>query len=357
MVNGEVFAKNNDSDLKINIKAQNRTQPPYILENINIVSNKLNILEILSNVPVSSSRTDIDVKQSLSIRPEDIVIKSGNFDFKNVDFDKIKAQNLSGTFNYKDNLFNLKNIVFDIAKGKVNANGKYNLKSTELKIKADMQDCDSNTLTEEFLKMKGQIFGKINGSVNLEAKNITDVQSVKNIKSNVSFSVNNGKMPKLGSLEYLLRAGNMLKNGVFGISLNNIIQILTPYKSGEFETIEGNISINKGEVEKLEITSKSKNLSIYLEGTYDILETFADIRIYGKLASGVSNALGVIGNASMGQLINSITSKNKQVDEKLKEQLNKIPPIDIETPEPKYFKVKVLGDINKDNYIKNFSWI
>ncbi len=354
---GEIFAKNKESDLKIAIKAKNNLQPPYVVENINIISNKLNVFEILDNVPAVSSKTDIDIKQTLSFKPEDIIIKSGNFDFKEVDFNKIKAQNLKGNFDYKDNLFNLKNIVFDIAKGKINANGKYNLKSTELKIKAKMEDCDSNTLTEEFLQMKGQLYGKINGSVNLEAKNITDAQSFKNIKSNVIFSVNNGRMPKLGSLEYLLRAGNMLKNGVFGISLNNIIQILTPYKAGEFETIAGSVSINKGEVEKLEVTSKSKNLSIYLEGTYDILDTFADIRIYGKLASGVSNALGAIGNASMGQLINSITSKNKQTDEKLKEQLNKIPPIEVENPEPKYFKVKVLGDINKDNYIKSFSWI
>ena len=105
--------------------------------------------------------------------------------------------------------------------------------------------------------------------------------------------------------------------------------------------------------------SQGKNLSMYLNGNYDILENYADIKIYGKLSQNISNALGAIGNASISQFINSITSRKNQtnVNTELQENINKIPSIEIENPEPRYFKVKVLGDINKENYIKNFSWI
>ena len=221
-----------------------------------------------------------------------------------------------------------------------------------------MENCDSNILTKDFLKLPDQIFGKMNGSVKLQAKNINTPQGIKNVKSDVTFAINNGKMPKLGSLESLLRAGNLIKNGLLGLSLNNIIQILTPYKTGEFEKISGTLSINKGEIDNIEIMSQGKNLSLYLNGSYSILENFADIDIYGKLSQNISNALGAVGNASINQIIQSLTSnKNKSAkDKELLSKLNKIPPIEIENPEPRFFKSKVLGDINKDNYIKSFSW-
>ena len=225
---------------------------------------------------------------------------------------------------------------------------------------AKMAKCDSNILTKEFLGLPNQIFGKMDGTLVLSGKNLNTPQGIKNIKSEINFSIDNGKMPKLGSLEYLLRAGNLFKNGILGLSLNNIIEVLTPYKTGEFEKISGSLSIKDGEVEKLNILSQGKNLSLFLEGNYSILEKFAYIEIYGKLSQNISSALGALGNASINQFIATLTQvkrdKNLQ-DEKLQEKLYKIPPIEIENPQPRYFKAKVLGDINKDNYIKSFNWI
>ena len=167
-------------------------------------------------------------------------------------------------------------------------------------------------------------------------------------------------MPKLGSLEYLLRAGNLFKNGILGLSLNNIIEVLTPYKTGEFEKISGNLTVNNAEIEKLNILSQGKNLSLYLDGYYSILDNFADIKIYGKLSQNISNALGALGNASINQVISAISNSKKdknKADIELQENLDKIPSIETQNPEPRYFKAKVLGDINKDNYIKSFDWI
>ena len=58
----------------------------------------------------------------------------------------------------------------------------------------------------------------------------------------------------------------------------------------------------------------------------------------------------------MSQFFNAITdikSEKKRHDE---QQLLKIPPIENEEQQPRYFKVKVLGDINKENNIKSFNW-
>ncbi|MBQ9149536.1 hypothetical protein IJX73_01260 [bacterium] len=359
-IDGEIFAKNQLSDAKLNFHAVNKLSAPYIVRDFILVSNKLDILGVLNSLTPTAHKTDIVPKQEIAIKPRDIIIEKGSFDFKEVNYDKITMQNLKGNLNYKDEIANLSNVIVDIAQGKILASGKYDVGTTQLDINAKMGDCDSNILAHDFLGLSNQIYGKMNGNLTLSGKSLNTPQGIKNIASEIDFSINNGKMPKLGSLEYLLRAGNLFKNGILGLSLNNIIEVLTPYKTGEFEKISGNLKINNGEIENLNILSQGKNLSMYLDGNYSILENFADIKIYGKLSQSISNALGALGNASISQVVDVITQAKRNRNEKneeLQEKLDKIPSIEIENPEPRFFKAKVLGDINKENYIKSFDWI
>jgi len=358
-IDGEVTAKNKQSDVKINFHALNKLTMPYIVKDVVVRSNNLNINEILSSISPTQNKTDIIPKNEISLKPDDIIIEKGSFDFKDVQYNKINAQNLKGKLNYKNNIANLDNMTLDIAQGTIFANGTYDTKTTKLNLEAKMLDCDSNILTKDFLNLPNQIFGKMDGTLSLSGKNLYTFEGINSIKSDINFSIDNGKMPKLGSLEYLLRAGNLFKNGILGLSLNNLIEVLTPYKTGEFEKISGNLTIANGEIETLNILSKGKNLSLFLDGNYSILENFADIKIYGKLSQNISNALGAIGNASINQLFEAISQVKRNKNEKdtnLQQILDKIPSIENES-NPRYFKARVLGDINKDNYIKGFDWI
>ncbi|MBQ8476182.1 hypothetical protein IJ531_03870 [bacterium] len=355
-IDADIAAKNQQSDLKAVIHALNNLKTPYIVNKITVDSNKLNIQDILESIPSQNTKTDITKKQEFYIKPQDIIIKEGSFNFSEVTYDKISAQNLRGNFSYKDKLFNLKNIVFELAKGTLKGEGSYSINSTALNLKADIQDCDANILAKDFLNLSGQIYGKMTGTVDLTAKKLDTPDGIKNLKSEVKFKINSGKMPKLGSLEYLLRAGNLFRNGVLGLSLNNLIQVLTPYKTGEFEQISGSLNISGAKVNNLEISSKGKNLSMYLFGEYNILENFADIKIYGRLSQNVSSALGALGNASIKQFINSfVNKKDKEKSKELQEHLEKIPLVD-SSNQNGYFSAKVYGDINKENYIKQFNW-
>ena len=356
-IDADVSANNNESDLGLNLRAVNKLEPPYIVNRVDIQSQKIDIADLLNNIAIPAQKTDINKKQELLIKPEDVIVKDGSFNIKDVKYGKINAQNLKGDFNYSDNEFHLKNIIMDIAQGTISAKGRYGLNTSKLALSAQMNGCDANTLAKQFLNLENQIFGKMDGSVALSAKNIKTPDNIKNVKSEVEFSIDRGKMPKLGSLEYLLRAGNLFKNGLLGFSLNNLIEVLTPYKTGEFESIKGNLNIDSGEIKNLQIFSQGKNLSLYLDGNYSILENYADIKIYGKLSQNISNALGKVGNVSINQLISSLSgSKDKKRSAEAMEKLSKIPPIETENPEPRYFRVKVLGDINKENYIKSFNW-
>ncbi len=360
-IDSEILAKNNSqSDIKINLHAKNKLDIPYVINDIKISSNKIIVQDILKSIEKQESKTDIEKRQEIVIKPNDLIIHKGAYNFKDVEYEKIRAQNLLGDFSYKNGIIDLNDAQLNIAKGKINAKGKYNIKSSKLELDADMKDCDSNILAETFLNLKNQIHGKIDGKITLSTKGLSYVESIKNIKSNITFTINDGKMPKLGSLEYFLRAGNLIKNGILGLSINNVIEVLTPYKTGEFEQIQGNLVLEKGAIKDLDIFSKGKNLSLFLDGNYLILDNLADIEIYGKLSQNISNALGALGNASINQFIEIITTQKKnknQQDEILKQYLDKIPPIEGDNENARYFKVKVHGDINKENFIRSFNWL
>ena len=339
------------------VRAKNSLNPPYIVDIAALSSKNLNIKEVMESIPKKRAKSDITSNKDFSIKPSDIVVKNGSFDFKEVSFNKIEAKNVKGNFTYNNSMFDLQNIVFDIAQGMIGANGKYNLLTTELNLNAELDNCEANLLTKQFLNFQGQIYGKLNGNVDFSVKNLNTPEGIKNIKSDINFEIKKGKMPKLGSLEYLLRAGNTIKGGILGLSINNLIHILTPYKTGEFENIKGNLSIKDAKIKNLEIKSKGKNLSLYLEGEYDILDTVADIKIFGKLSQNVTNALSSITNASVKQLVNFVGGKkqdNKQ--SKYSAYFEKIPSTEGQDNKPIYFRALVLGDINKDDYVKEFSW-
>ena len=100
-------------------------------------------------------------------------------------------------------------------------------------------------------------------------------------------------------------------------------------------------------------------MSLYLVGSYNILENFANIELLGRLSKKISTLLGPVGNASLNSVIN-FASGNKKFEADKNEiikNINKIPLIEISGDDFRIFSAKILGDINKNNYIKAFNWL
>ncbi|UKI42490.1 MAG: AsmA-like C-terminal region-containing protein [Candidatus Melainabacteria bacterium] len=95
----------------------------------------------------------------------------------------------------------------------------YNLKTNKIDTKLTLSNLDANKSAKFLLEVENQIQGKLNGNLDLITTGETEDERLKNLDGNINFEINDGKLPKLGSLEYLLRAGNIIKRGPF--RLNN----------------------------------------------------------------------------------------------------------------------------------------
>lgn len=360
-INANMKGKSFDSDIDIDANIVNKQNFPIVVRELNIKSKRTSLsglFEGLSQIPKGSS--DIVPGQPIIFKPQDLVIVKGNAVANDVELYNIKAQNLKGSFSNPTGLiFNIDNMYFDIAGGSVSSKGKFDFDSLLFNIDSSVENCDANELSESFLGLSNQIYGKANGKINIRGKIPQNAQDIKSINGNIEFSVNDGKMPKLGSLEYLLRAGNLIKSGLFGLTLNNLIEVLTPYKTGEFSAIKGSFKLHDAKINSLEIFSKGKNLSLFIYGDYDIMNDDAEIEILGRLSKNVSNVLGGFGNASLNSLFNAVTGNKLKEGAKKEiiENVNKIPLIELSGDDYRLFVAKIKGRLNSDNYVKSFNWL
>lgn len=358
---GDVFSNR----VVILAQMENKFRAPYALKNVDVHLGNLDINEIAKSINKLQIETDmnkfVEQKQQKSFSNiTDLIIKNARVKADSVFVKNIFAKDFTADFSLNEKLlFSLENFKFDIAQGKVSGNFNYNLLNSKTALNMNVENVNANAISEALFDLKDQIFGSLTGEVDLTCNGKSHKTCMNTLSGVGGFRVAEGKMPKLGSLEYLLKAANLVKSGITGISLNSIVDMLTPLKTGQFENINGTFNINSGVSDSIQIFSKGKDLSLFLTGTYNFSTLNADMRVFGRISKKISTALGPVGNASLNSLFNTIPGINMDSNNSAEflKGLNKIPGFEFDDKKYRIFSAEIYGDINGDNYVQSFKWV
>lgn len=355
---GEIFS----NKLTLLAKMKNKLTPPYKFENIDIYCETFDINKITKSL---NSIIMQDEKHKLAAPKvgfdlSNVIIEKAQLKADNVLVKNINAKNLLATLSLSEKmLISVNNFKFDVADGNVRGNFRYNLLNSNSSLDLKVDKVNANEMTVALFDLPSQIFGSLTGEANLTCNGKSHKTCMETLSGKGGFQVANGRMPKLGSLEYLLKASNLVKSGVTGLSINGIIDLVTPLKTGQFESISGNFNIDSGLANSIQIFSKGKDLSLFISGTYNFATVMADLDVFGRLSKKITNALGPIGNMSLNTLFNTIPGLD--LDETNKAQIiknfDKIPGLEFNEKLYRIFSVEIYGDINGDNYVKSFKWV
>ncbi len=355
---GEVFS----NPITLFSNMENKLKPPYVFNKIDIYLGNFDIDELIEKLNILALETNVTIltEQKSTIDIKDLVIKSGKIKAESVFVKNLFAKDFTADFSLNENLlFSLDNFNFNVAQGLITGDFKYNLLNSKSDLSLNVKEVNANSMAEALFNLKNQIFGLLTGQVDFTCNGRTHKTCMETLSGKGGFSVKDGKMPKLGSLEYLLKAGNLVKSGVTGLTINSIIDLVTPLKTGQFENINGMFTIKSGLADPIQIFSKGKDLSLFLTGTYNLSTFIADMKIFGRISKKISNLLGPVGNASLNTLFNTIPGLN--LDETNKKEFinnfNKIPGFELNDKTHRNFSVDIYGDINGDNYVKSFKWV
>ena len=238
-----------NSDMQIHAQIQNSLQKPYQIKSLDIKSDKFNLdrmIDALTTIPTPNTATKLVEHQSSNSIPidiSDIQINNGLLKVKNITIKDLQAHDYTCNFKLGKNLLlDIDNLKLNITTGEMTGTASYDFTSGRIKTNIKAKNVDANQIASSLFGFEDQIFGQSNGTISMTTSGNNQEERIKNMTGHVYFEIADGKMPKLGSVEYLLKAGNFIKSGITGASINNLIELLNPIKTGQFSTIkDGNL--------------------------------------------------------------------------------------------------------------------
>ncbi len=354
-----LFGFLNDSRIRLSSVLENNLYKTPKFNYINIYADKIDndkMLQSLSKAQKSMKTNNENKNTDLF----DLHIESGTLEIKELIIKSMVAQNFKSNFSItNEGIFTADNITVDVGQGNIEGKVEYDLNSSKTKGDFELTNVDANYVAETLLDGKNQIYGNANGKIIINTQGTTNKEIIKNLSGLILFEITDGRMPKLGSLEYLLRASNIIKSGITGFTINSILELLNLVKTGYFSNINGSCMLEDGIAKNIEIFSTGENLSLYIHGEYDISNTTADMEVLGKLSRRISTIFGKVGNTSLNtffKLIPGISMLDFGRKDFI-EDVEKIPSFTNGDYEARVFQAIINGDINASGYVQSFKWV
>ena len=337
---------------------RNKLSVPYYVESAAIKTKDIDFNYIINKLKMAQT-SDFSMMDSFAgFDIKNTVIKNLKLTADRIQLRNITASDVDAILSLNEkNVFNIDKIKFNVAKGSIDGRFSYNLNNDNTWIHLNAKNISADDILLALFDLRNQIYGDLTGNVRLSCNGADFNRCMETLGGSVSFDVKDGRMPKLGSLEYLLKAGNLVKGGLTGLSLNNIIDVLIPLKTGNFSEIYGKMTVKDGVTNDIEISTRGNDLSLFITGSYNFGTSDAEMEVLGLLSKRISTMLGPIGNVSLNTLFNIVPGIDLEKDSVLLEKINKIPGIELNSKAFRKFIAEINGNINGDNYVKSFKWI
>lgn len=351
---GEVLG----NDVSVEAVLKNKLTMPYYVEKANLYTKLLDLNYITEKLKLSQVENfqTFDTFEGLSL--SSLVVKDINMYADTIHLRNIVATDFESKASLNEKqVVDVSHFKFNIASGILNGAFNYNLNNNHTGLVLKAKDINANDLTYALFDLNNQLYGDLTGDIKLSCIGSDFDNCMKTLNGKTTFNVINGRIPKLGSLEYLLKAGNLLKGGLTSLSINSVIDIITPLKTGDFSSIYGTIDIKDGIAKDIEIATRGKDLSLFISGSYNFSSANAEMEVLGMLSKKISTMFGPLGNLSLNTLFSAIPGVDLSGNTKILSKINKIPGIELSNKAYRKFIAEIKGNINGDNYVTSFKWI
>jgi hypothetical protein len=347
-VNGIIF------EIKSHIN--NFKRFPIELTNLYIHSPSLRLTDLISSASSGSQQID-----SLPF-----IVKSGYISIDDAIIDKLITTNLTGNISLcPSGLFQITNMSLNTAGGTARGDIYVNVIKETLGAQLQIIGVKANAAATILLDLPNEIFGDLNATIVFDSQGTDYDKILENAEASASLIINNGRFTRLGTLEHLLTATNIITGGLGGINLNNILASIIPMHTGNFERLSGDFTVREGVLNTNNLITRGKNLSLEISGDFNIATELADLNVKGYLSRNVSGLLGPLGRLNLHTITDFIpglgfipgtSSKRGLLD--FIPGLGFIPGFGGPKTNQKIrnFAVEIQGNLYDMSSVKNFRW-
>jgi hypothetical protein len=346
------------SDIQATGSADKTFHLPLNVRNTEITSSSLNLDRVLKAV--------IKQKQNQAETSETplIMVKSGQIRANEFIISNFITSNLVSSFTVTpDWLLTLPDLSLEAANGRAAGEIIYNIKSAETTGTMNADGMSANAAATIFLNIPNEVYGTLTGSAQFSTRGRIKDELISNASGIATFIIEDGRLTRLGSLEYLLLAANTIRAGFASINLNSILNLIIPQKTGYFDVLDGKLTAERGVLATDNVTSKGRNLSLLLSGKMNMLNNYSDLTILGRISRRVSGLLGPLGSLSINTFVEYIpglgfipgTGGRGLLE--IIPLVSRIPFLGLGQKRERRFVVEIHGDLYDPNSVKSFRWL
>ncbi len=260
-----------------------------------------------STMPASAQNATVNSNSAQSA-DLGIIINGGQAKITKLKSGTLNIENINYEHTLLNNVYKLNNLTATFAQGTASGNCSYNIING--KIAADMQAVNiaMKDAAKAFIGIDIVRSGTLDGTAKVTLSGATLEEQLKTLNGTVSFEVKDGEYGESISFGRFINAANVLNLTAFSNLLNNVTTKINSFNTQEFKNINGILTFNKGIAGVSSFKSQGPNMSLYANGTYNLLNNNANLKVTGKVSSKVASTLGDLGTNKLQTKIEKVSN-------------------------------------------------
>jgi hypothetical protein len=254
----------------------------------------------------------------------------------------------------------LKNFSANLAQGQFLAAAQSDFKNQKMHLTVNIKDANLAQLWPEITNSQIKAKGSLSGRFNIDTSGSTAKEIEQNMSGTGRVHATQGSFSKLSQLHAKLNQVNLIRQGIFGFNLNNVMQSVLPAKASEFNSIDSAFALDKEIFTIKHILYEGTDMKFSAAGKVNLALHNMDMDIAGLMPRVSNSVLG----GKLGELSREITLQ-KLFDGLTMHKLEKLPPLPLIggiSGGPEIFTCKIVAPYDQPKAIsqsieKSFRWL
>lgn len=302
--------------------------------------------------------------QSAELRTMPIRFYDAPVHFDEAILQNVITKNLVGSFSLHENGFlAMTGLQLEAAGG--DASGQFFMNPwlhNFMALDLNVREVRANALTQALLNVSGAVYGHMAGQVRFTTFGDTNEDLLNNANGGVSMSILEGRLPAIARVETLLVAANIIRGGVLGLNLNNLLRALMFYERNYFAEMSGDMDIVNGVMYTNNTKVEGRDLDLYIRGGVRLDDGAVNMIVNGVMQQNVSGFFGFLGKLSPNSLIRVLPALGTWGGStpgiiSYIPGVGYIPGLGGRVGDVSRFQVRIAGKLDNPNAIQGFHWV
>ncbi len=254
----------------------------------------------------------------------------------------------------------LKNFIARLASGQFTSDALVDLKTKKMHLNMNVNDADLTQLWPQITNSQIKAAGSFNCNLAVDTSGNTAKELEQNMVGSGHVHAIHGSFGRLSQLHAKLNQVNLLRQGIFGFNVNNVMQSVLPSKASEFTSVDSAFALDQEIITIRHILYDGKDIKFSAAGKVNLALRTMDLDIAGVMPRVSNSVLG----GRLGELSREITLQ-KLLDGITMHKLDKLPSLPLIggiAGGPEVFTCRIVSPYDQPKMIsqsieRSFHWL